>query len=95
MTCGVSFLGLIIGSFFNKDRKKQFFVSLIIFGVTYVITLSLYLVMFYLHADQMRDFTNIPTGYWELSTGSTIVYYEFDENSTQKSPFILLHGGSG
>lgn len=95
MTCGVSFLGLIIGSFLNKDRKKQFFVSLIIFAVTYVITLSLYLVMFYLHADQMRDFTNIPTGYWELSTGSTIAYYEFDENSTQKCPFILLHGGPG
>lgn len=95
ITCGLSFLGLMLGGFLNKDRKKQFFVSLIIFGITYIIILSLYLIMFYLHADQMLEFTNVPTGYWQLSTGSTIAYYEFVENLTQEYPFILLHGGPG
>ena len=95
ITCGVSFLGLMLGGFLNKNRKKQFFVSLIICGVTYIIILSLYLTMFYLHADKMQEFTNNPTGYWELLTGSNIAYYEFAGNTTKEYPFILIHGGPG
>lgn len=42
ITCGVSYLGLIITKFFYPYKLKPFFVSLIIFGVCYIISLSLF-----------------------------------------------------
>lgn len=92
---GFTFFGLKLGHFCAANQKKQFIISLIIFAVIYLITLILSLLMFYVHPKQMLEYTHIPSGYWNLSTGSTIAYYEYGEHSTQKHPFIFLHGGPG
>lgn len=51
--------------------------------------------MFYKPVDKMTEFTNIPSGYWDLSTGSRIAYYKYGEESNEKYPFIIIHGGPG
>lgn len=95
ITCGVSFLGLLLTRFLYPYNLKAFYISLIIFGVCYIISLSLYLAMFYKKVAKMTEFTNVPSGFWNLSTGSTIAYYEYGKDATQKYPFLIIHGGTG
>lgn len=95
ITCGVSFLGLLVTRFLYPYKLKALYFSLIIFGVCYIITLSLYLAMFYKKVANMTEYTNIPSGHWNLSTGSRIAYYEYGADAKEKYPFMIIHGGPG
>lgn len=92
---GLTLIGMIIAPFYKTNKKKQIIISAIIIFICYIISLTLYLLMFYLPVEQMTEFKRIPSGFWELSTGSKIAYYEYGNNSDNKYPIIYVHGGPG
>lgn len=95
----LSFVGLffffLFQSVYDHPMKKSIFHSYIITQILYIVFLPIYLFIFYLPSSEPTKYTNKPSGYWHLSTGSTIAYYEFGQISSEKVPFIFLHGGPG
>lgn len=91
----LTFIGILIAQFCKQNKIKQLFISSIIVLISYLITLIMLLLMFYMPVPKTTEFTNQPTGFWNLSTGSKIAYYKYGQNTTQKYPFVFIHGGPG
>ena len=78
------FLYFIFQILYEKAIKKSILYSYIISQALYIIMLPIFLFVFYLPAPKSPEFTNEPSGYWLLETGSNISYYEYGQITSEK-----------